>query len=173
MTDTSRTLVIGFGNPDRQDDGVAFELVNNLRSWLGQPPLLEIETGLERLGNPVDAIFILQLGLELLEVARVYGKLIFVDAHVQPEYGPVHCVPVQPEYAPATFTHHMTPALFLALLRALFQHYPAAHVVSIRGYSFNFERCLSAPTAALVQPALDRVVSLLDATGPRRATGVR
>jgi hydrogenase maturation protease len=173
MTDMSRTLVIGFGNPDRQDDGVAFELVNHLRSWLGQPPLPETETGLERLGNPVDAVFILQLGPELLEVARAYGRLIFVDAHVQPEYDAVHCTPVEPEYAPATFTHHMTPALFLALLQALFHHYPEAHVVSIRGYSFDFERCLSAPTAALVQPALDRVVSLLDGTESRPAAGER
>ena len=47
----SRTLVIGFGNIDRADDGVAYHVVNHLRRRLGKELLPEDETGLELLGG--------------------------------------------------------------------------------------------------------------------------
>ena len=54
----SRTLVIGFGNIDRADDGVAFYVINALRRRLGQKPLSEEDTGLEELGAPIDSVFL-------------------------------------------------------------------------------------------------------------------
>lgn len=159
----SRTLVIGYGNRDRQDDGVAWEVIDALRRRAGQAALAEDETGLEQLGGQVDSIFILQLAPDLLDVAARYDQLIFVDAHVQPDAADLYCTPVQPEYATATFTHHMTPALFLALLQALHQCQPAGFVVSIRGSRFDFERGLSAATQALVEPAVVQIQKLLTA----------
>ena len=44
-----RTLIIGFGNLDRADDGVAFYVINALRRRLGQKALSEEDTGLEEL----------------------------------------------------------------------------------------------------------------------------
>jgi len=162
-----RTLVIGYGNLDRQDDGVAHAIVGGLRRRLGQAPLAEGETGLEQLDGQADSILVLQLTPELLDVALDYEQLVFVDAHVRPDAEKVHCTPVGAEYAPAAFTHHMTPAMFLALLQALHQHQPAGHIVSVRGHSFDFERKLSPATQASVQPAVDKIVALL----PRGVTG--
>lgn len=164
----SRTLVIGYGNRDRQDDGVAWEVIATLRRRAGQPALPGEETGLEQLGNRVDSIFLLQLAPDLLDVAARYDQLIFVDAHVRPDAADLYCMPVQPEYATATFTHHMTPAMFLALLQTLHRCQPAGFVVSIRGSRFDFERGLSAATQALVEPAVVQIEELLTAAQENR-----
>lgn len=160
----SRTLVIGFGNIDRADDGVAYSVINALRRQLGQKPLPEDETGLEELGAQVDSVFLSQLTPELLETLAGYQRVIFVDAHVYKNLDALHCAPVSPENTPSTFTHHLTPAAFLALLKALYHSEPSGHLVSIRGYDFDFHRDLSPETEALVGPAVEHILRLLKGT---------
>ena len=157
----SRTLVIGFGNIDRADDGVAFQVINALRRRLGQKALSEEDTGLEELGAPVDSVFLSQLAPELMDTLTEYGQVIFVDAHVYETLEDLHCAPVVPEYAPSTFTHHLTPGALLALLKTLYGVEPAGHLVSIRGYDFDFHRNLSANTRALVESAADCILEIL------------
>jgi hydrogenase maturation protease len=157
----SRTLVIGYGNIDRQDDGVAYAVINALRCQLGQAPLGEGETGLDDLGAQVDSVFVLQLAPDLLDVAADYEQVVFVDAHVRSDVDDLYCEPVRPEYATAAFTHHMTPALFLALLQALHHRQPAGRFVSVRGHQFDFERGLSAATGALVPLAAAEIRKLV------------
>jgi hydrogenase maturation protease len=159
-----RTLVIGFGNIDRADDGVAYSVINALRRRLGQKPLLEDETGLEELGVQVDSVFLSQLTPELLETVAGYRQVIFVDAHVYENVDALHCVPVSPEYAASAFTHHLTPAAFLALLKALYHSEPSGHLVSLRGYDFDFHRDFSPGTEALVGPAVEYILRLLKTT---------
>jgi hydrogenase maturation protease len=159
-----RTLVIGFGNIDRADDGVAFFVINALRRRLGQRPLLEDETGLEELGAQVDSVFLSQLTPELLETLAGYPQVIFMDAHVYENVDALHCEPVSPEYTPSTFTHHLTPAAFLALLKTLYHREPAGQLVSIRGHDFDFHRDLSAETQALVEPAVEQILRLIKDT---------
>ena len=159
-----RTLVIGFGNIDRADDGVANSVINALRRRLGQKPLPEDETGLEELGAEVDSIFLSQLTPELMETLTGYQRVIFVDAHVYENVDALHCEPVSPEYTPSTFTHHLTPAAFLALLKTLYHREPAGYLVSIRGHDFDFHRDLSAETEALVGPAVEYILRLLKTT---------
>ena len=158
----SRSLVIGFGNIDRADDGVAFQVINALRRRLSQNPLSEEETGLEDLGAPIDSVFLSQLAPELMDTMVEYGQVIFVDAHVYETLEDLHCAPVVPEYAPSTFTHHLTPAALLALLKTLYGAEPAGCLVSIRGYDFDFHRELSASTRALVEPAAVCIVRMIN-----------
>jgi len=156
-----RTLIIGFGSIDRADDGVAYHVIHALRRRLGQDMLAEDETGLEELGKPIDSIFLVQLAPELLEVLAGYDQVVFVDAHVLGNVDNLYCVPVSPEYAPATLTHHMGPAMILSLLKALYQWEPTGHLVSIRGYNFDFHRNISPDTEALVEPAADYILHSL------------
>jgi hydrogenase maturation protease len=158
--DTMRNLVIGIGNVDREDDGVAYAIVNGLRRRLGQELLDEPEACPEEQAGPIDSISVMQLAPELLDLATGYDRLIFVDAHVQPDLEEVHCAPVRPEYSAAAFTHHMTPAMFLALLQALYQRQPAAWLVSVRGHEFEFVHGLSEATAASVAPAVEWIVRI-------------
>ncbi|HET6461232.1 MAG TPA: hydrogenase maturation protease [Syntrophales bacterium] len=160
----SRTLVIGFGNIDRADDGVAYHVINCLRRHLCQGKLHEDETGLEGIGAEVDSIFLVQLTPELIDVVSLYDRIIFVDAHVYENVDSLYCTSVSPEFTPSTFTHHLTPATLLALLKSLLHREPAGHIVSIRGYNFDFHRNLSADTEALVEKAVDHILLLHGST---------
>jgi hydrogenase maturation protease len=157
----SRTLVIGFGNLDRADDGVAYYVINALRQRLGQNILNEDTTGLEELGAPIDSIFLSQLVPELMDVLTDYDQVIFVDAHVYENVDNLHCVPVSLEYTPPTFSHHITPQALLALLKKLYNREPKGYLVSIRGYDFDFHRNLSEATKTLVESAVEYIQSKL------------
>ncbi|HYA43891.1 MAG TPA: hydrogenase maturation protease [Syntrophobacteraceae bacterium] len=162
----SRTLVIGYGNIDRADDGIAFWVVNALRERLHQKKLSEGNTGLEELGQEVDSIFLVQLAPELTDVLPDYRQVIFVDSHVYEGIDNLYCTPVSAQFTPSTFTHHMTPTMLLALLKLLNQPEPFGHLVSIRGYDFDFHRGLSADTRSLVNPAVDYILHLVNSLPP-------
>ncbi|MGZ6236608.1 MAG: hydrogenase maturation protease [Syntrophales bacterium] len=159
-----RTLVIGFGNIDRADDGVAYHVISSLRRRLCQGMLHEDETGLEGLGAEIDSVFLVQLAPELMDVLIDYDKIIFVDAHVYENVDSMYYAPVFPEFTTATFTHHLMPATLLAMLKSLHQREPAGHIVSIRGYDFDFHRNLSTNTKALVEKAVDHILLLHGST---------
>ncbi len=156
-----RTLVIGYGNVHRADDGVAYHVVNALRQRLGQESLGEDLTGLENLGAETDSILLTQLAPELMDTLVHYDQVIFVDAHVRDDAPDLHCEPVSATYGPSAFTHHMTPGMLLALLKAIHHREPAGHIVSIRGHDFDFHNSLSPSAQALVGPAVELIVGLL------------
>jgi len=128
---------------------------------LGQKILSEDNTGLDGLGAEVDSIFLVQLAPEITDVLADYQQVIFVDAHVYESTDNLHCAPISPAYALSTFTHNMTPAMILALLKLLHHQGPTGHLVSIRGYDFDFHRDLSADTKALVGPAVECILRLV------------
>lgn len=156
-----RTIVVGYGNIDRADDGVAFEVINSLRQRLGQERLNEGETGLEDLGSSPDSIFLIQLMPEIMEVLIDYERIIFVDAHANANTNDLNCVPVKPEYVSSTFTHHMTPQSLLAFLKVLYNREPAGHIVSLKGHDFDFKRMLSENTRILIPAAVEKILKLL------------
>lgn len=161
-----RTLVIGYGNLDRGDDGVAFEMIDVLRKRLGQEPLDEEELGLKPGGGTIDSAFLPQLAPEWLDLAVGYEQVVFADARVEAIGGEVRWAEVAPDLrSTAAFTHHMTPEMFLGLLQALHGCRPAAWVVSVAGHRFEFERRLSSETAAQVLPAVETIVRLAEGTG--------
>jgi Ni,Fe-hydrogenase maturation factor len=137
---TAKTIIIGYGNIDRADDGAAFAVINELRRQLGVRILEEGDTGLDDLNNNTDSIFIPQLIPEIMEMVRAYNRIVFVDAHVSPDMEDLSCSPVLPEYSSTSFTHHMTPSLLVAYLEAMYQSEPEAHLVSVRGCEFDFRR---------------------------------
>jgi len=163
------TLILGFGNLDRADDGAAYHVLNALRERLGQPPLREEDDGAAPLGGAADAVFVRQLVPELMETAAAYARLIFVDAHVGDDRPDLACDPVTPAYTPSPFTHHLTPAAFLALTGALHGRSPRGVVVSVRGRDFGFSRSLSPGTRRLVDQAADRILAMLRGRGAGRA----
>lgn len=155
------TLIIGFGNLDRADDGVGYYVVNALRQHLLQRSLQEEESGLESLGERPDSVFLRQLVPELMETASGYDRVIFVDAHVHEDAAELCCAQLKPEYVPSPFTHHVTPATFLAVMKALYGREPDAYLLSIRGHDFDFHRGLSPAVQRLVEPAVEDLLRLL------------
>ncbi len=157
----SHVLVAGFGNLYRRDDGVARFVVNALRERLGRDPLDEMDDGFGDLGHPVDTVVLHQLVPELAEDLKDYDLVIFVDAHVGsgiPEL--IHEEMLEVVYR-APFVYHQThPSTVLALTMQLYDRAPRAMLLSLLGHDFDFGAGLSDETAALVEPAVNRILEL-------------
>jgi hydrogenase maturation protease len=165
-----RSLVIGYGNLDRHDDGLGFYIVNRLRRHLGQKPLAFDDDGVARLGRSPDSIFIRQLVPELIETASDYDQLVFVDAHIPADLPDLMCTRVRPGEALSGFTHQLHPAAFLGLLKLLCGREPVSHLLSVMGSNFDFGRGLSANAAGLLEPAIGVILKLV---GTPLGTGLR
>jgi hydrogenase maturation protease len=148
-----RTLIIGYGNPDREDDGVAWHILADLASRLGREVPESYETGFEPQGEQVDLLFQLQLMPELAETIAAYDQVCFVDAHTGAVPHDVHFTELQPQFQASPFTHHMTPETCLSLAQALYLQAPQGVLVSVRGYQFGFSRRLSPHSAELAEQA--------------------
>ena len=152
-----RVLVIGYGNPSRQDDGVGLTVVNGLRVRGGQAPLDEGDDGFGDLGRQLDTLFLQQLSPELAETLIDYEHLVLVDAHfgIYPDL--VHHADLEPQDEAAIVSHHFKPGTLLALARQLYGRAPTGELISVRGYAFDFTSELSPETAR----GVDMVISEL------------
>ncbi len=117
----NRVLVIGYGNPGRQDDGLG-------------PACAEALQAMDLPGVTVDSDY--QLTVEDAAQVAAHERAIFVDAAVQgPE--PFAWQPIPPSEAASFTTHSVEPGAIVTLARDLFGWVPQAYVLAIRGYRFN------------------------------------
>lgn len=155
-----RTIVIGYGNIDRADDGVAYHVVNDLRQRLGLSILDENTAGLEDLGSKIDSIFLRQLAPEIMPLLTDYNLIIFVDAHTLDNQDLFYCVPVVPRYTTSILTHQMSPSAFLAFLKTIYNHEAEGYIVSIRGKDYDFHRTISLETRSFIEKAVNYILEL-------------
>lgn len=159
----TQTLIIGYGNPDREDDGVAWHILARLAQRLGLPEPAGDAGGLAHLETSPDLLCLLQLNPELAELVAEYERVCFVDAHTGAYPEDIRCETIEGEYLPSPFTHHMTPPTLMILAQALYGHTPRALLVSVRGYQFGFSEQLSPATAALAETAAEQIIAWLHA----------
>ena len=150
-----KTLVVGFGNADREDDGSAWHILSGIASRLGIPIPDAPEDGFFPEDQLIDLWYVLQLTPEMAEEMARYERIIFVDTHTGSIPQEILLQPVEGTPSSSSFTHHMTPAACLALVSTLYKGSPEAMLLSIRGYQFGFTRELSSRTAALVSQGID------------------
>ncbi len=153
-----RTLLLGYGNIDRQDDGVAWHILRTLAQRFGSdltefPQVPHID-----LLDNLALHFELQLTPEMAELVSAYDRVAFIDAHTGRVEETIFHEVLKPEFVNSPFTHHLTPSTCLSLAETLYSHAPQAVLVSVRGYEFGFSRTLSDPTRALVDEAADWLV---------------
>ena len=134
----AHTLIIGYGNPLRGDDGFG---------WHAALRLLEIthDTGIEIL--PVH-----QLTPELMDPISRARRVIFIDAAVGEDAGKLTVAALETTGGPAgVFTHFATPAALLEGARSLYGARPQALLITVVGLDFELGEKLSEP----VQLALE------------------
>ncbi len=156
-----RSLVIGYGNVYRHDDGVALYIINRLRNLTGTEELKPDEDGLEDLKNPIDTIMLHQLVPETIPILQNYDRVVFVDAHKGIIPDDVRLVKIQEEFAFHAVTHHMSPGLLLAMARKTQHAAPEAHLVSVKGENFDFGVGLSEACRLRADDAVERIGRLL------------
>jgi hydrogenase maturation protease len=142
-------LVIGYGNPLRGDDGVAWRIVAALADALPQ----------------VSAHALHQLTPEWAEPISRAEAVVFVDAVAGGQPGQVECFGLNEEAgnlpAPQPIGSHLTtPEGLLAMAAELFGRRPAACMVTIVGESFEVSESLSPTVEAAVPVAVSRIVAL-------------
>lgn len=157
VTSSPSLLLIGYGNPDRQDDGVAWHVLAMLADRLDRPRPQEIGEGMEDFSDSPGLLFVLQLTPELAEIVSRSSSVCFIDAHTGSVEEDVQLIPIGKEFQTSPLTHHMTPQTVLSLANSLYQSSPDGYLLSIRGYQFGFTYEMSPQTQELASQAADRL----------------
>jgi len=148
-----KILIIGYGNMDRQDDGVAWHILNNIGENFG---VSIINEGYELINNTsakLSIFYSLQLLPEMAEFINQYDTVYFVDAHTGEYEEEILYSEIHPQALNSPFTHHLTPEMLLSICLTIFNNYPRSYILSVKGHEFGFNHDLSNLTQALAEQA--------------------
>jgi hydrogenase maturation protease len=157
-------LCLGYGNPDREDDGVAWHILSRLANRLKIPFPSTVEEFEFHPAGKVDLFYSLQLYPEMVEMAIHYPRLCFIDAHTGAVPEEIHLEILKPAPKSSPFTHHLTPAALLNMASTIYHREPSSVLVSVRGYSFQFSQELSLKTSHLADVATEQILTWIGAS---------
>ncbi len=121
-----RVLVLGYGNPGRQDDGLG--------------PAAATEIGALQLAN-VTTYDGYQLNIEDAMDVAAHDVVWFIDAS---KAGPPFAITRLTASATVDFTSHIVrPQTILAIAEQCYERKPQAFLLAIRGYDFAFHEALT------------------------------
>ena len=142
------SLVVGYGNPLRSDDGIGWVIAGRLST----DPRFAGTDVLQRH----------QLTPELaLDVSRA-DLVVLVDARSGQPAGTVAVETVGASAASGgSWSHHLGPASLVALARELYGRAPEVHVVSIGVGTLEVGEGLSPAVEAAIEPAMDTIAGLV------------
>jgi hydrogenase maturation protease len=148
MKSVMKTLVIGYGNTLRGDDGVGYWVAEAVEAW----NLRDVRS------HPCH-----QLTLDVAAEIAEADQVIFVDA--TPPGNP--CSPLKIERlvpmgeTGRVSTHHNTPQGLLAMSQALYGQLPSAYAILLPTRDFQFSECLSPIAESGMRQALMRIRNLV------------
>jgi hydrogenase maturation protease len=151
-----KLLLLGYGNPDREDDGVAWHILRGLTAKLGLPAPESYEDEFPESAQ-IDFVFHLQLTPEMAEDIASYVYVCFIDAHTGNIPESVRLIDVDCEFQRSPFTHHLTPQSLMSMCETIYEKRPEAALLSVLGHRFLFSRELSSETAVLVPQAVELI----------------
>ena len=144
---TSATLVIGYGNPGRGDDGLGPELASRVEA-LALP------------GVRVEVAF--QLAEEHSAWLAEHRTVVFVDATTEAD-APFSFREVAPAPTDGGFTHHVTPGQVLSVARACFGAEPRCYLLAVRAREMDdFAEGLTPEASEALEAALAHLVAFLE-----------
>ncbi len=142
----TRILILGYGNPGRQDDGLGPEIVEELEKL--RVPGLTLEADY-------------QLSIEHAADLGQADKVIFVDAAVNgPE--PFQLKRLEALRSIEFTSHALGPESVLAICEDTYQCRPEALLIGVRGYSFEFAEGLTEKARQNRSKALELIKLLID-----------
>ncbi len=109
---SSDVWIIGYGNPQRRDDGIGPYIVNRLQ------PIVEHR-------RDIHLLVFHQLEPDVIDALKTADTILFVDATVEALVEGRQWVGIQPELkALPCLSHQVTPSFILWLLQCLYQRQP-------------------------------------------------
>ena len=146
-----KTLILGYGNTLRKDDGLGMYAARSLAS-LPLPEDVEIRT-------------YQQLSPELSPVLAQVRHVIFIDAALTSSAerpGIIKTRTLQPRTSqPGSITHHFDPETLLAMAETLYGHAPQATLFSVTAASFDLEEGLSPEVNAALPVLIESIKNYL------------
>lgn len=125
------TWIIGYGNWQRQDDGIGPYVIGCLR------PLLKNQ---EKIRTWVCT----QLDLGLVDKLKTAQVIIFVDATIDTLRQGWRCEKVGAEFEEMPYlTHSVKPSILLGFLNSVYNRSPLVYSVAVQGKDFGFGEVLT------------------------------
>lgn len=149
-----KTLVIGYGNELRSDDGVGPRLARLVAGW-----------GLPHVGG----IAVHQLTPELAADCAAVDRVVFMDASSDPNVRMVRWSVLEAGEAGGVGSHLGDPAAILGLSKLLYGRAPQGVLLEIPGEHFDLGECLSTRATRGMTDALELMRRLLDSDPGGRA----
>ncbi len=144
----THTLVIGYGNPLRGDDGFGVAVAERVQHLLAS--------------EKVAVIVCQQLTPELAEPISAVDTVVFVDVRVGKPAGVIECERLSPEPFSVSVTHSLEPAGLLVLARELYGRVPQnAFLLTVRTTRFQYGEQLSPEVEQAIPEAVERIRQIL------------
>ena len=140
-------LIIGYGNPLRSDDAIGQRIAQ----------MMEERLKLEA----VKVITAYQLTPELVEPIRDAQLAIFIDARVGSIPGKVIWESIEPQSNVGIFTHNVSPSTLLGAAYELYGVKPAAILISITGFDFEYGSNLSPELNRMLPGIADHIETII------------
>ena len=150
MCNMPHTLIIGYGNPLRGDDGIGPRAAELLADRGGATlPLLP---------EGVQVLVCHQLTIELAPQIAEADRLILIDARATGEPGSIEQCILAPAIPDSTsLTHHIDVQGLLAAAQMLYGHAPETLLFTVSGGSFDCGEALSPAVATALPDLLARI----------------
>jgi hydrogenase maturation protease len=149
------TIIIGYGNPGRQDDGLGPSFVNQLSDELSD----ELPEK-DRLNIQLQTSY--QLTVEDAYDIIEFDQVIFVDASLN-ALAPFSFTKITETNNTGLGSHSLTPNAVIRLCETLYGKSPKAFILGIKGYDFNqFEEKLSTLANTNMHAAVQFLLPLLN-----------
>ena len=128
-----QTLIYGYGNPGRMDDGLGARFIELIDEWIAKEGIENIKT---------DCNY--QLNIEDAAIVAEYDRVIFVDASVAEDVVNYKLESIAPNDATIEFTMHaVSTAFVIDLCSKIYNKVPEAYNLHIKAYDFDFIEALS------------------------------
>ncbi|NDJ51824.1 MAG: hydrogenase maturation protease [Chloroflexi bacterium] len=151
MPKEQTTLIIGYGNPLRQDDGLGQVVAERLQAvdWASSVAVMAVH----------------QLTIDLAEEASQVDRLILIDAAQGDPPAALSVETIQADQAAFDpFSHYVTPSALLAATAAIYGRTPVCTLLTINALSLEIGEGLSPVVAARLPELLEQVKALVDAS---------
>lgn len=157
-----KKIIIAYGNPDRQDDGAGWYVLNQVSTGMGRIFTDYTDDFYAALGQDQDFLFVLQLTPELVDVLSGYDAVAFIDAKIAVPGDLLQVEAVQPMASTSPLSHHMSPQALLAYLQDTHNRQLEAWLITVPGFAFGFSRQLTEPTVAQADLAVNWLIGWLN-----------
>jgi hydrogenase maturation protease len=157
-----RKLIIAYGNPDRQDDGAGWFVLQKTAQKIGVEFSSYNDDFYARLGNNPDFFFSLQLTPEMSDFIKNYDQVCFIDASVGTGSSDLKISPLIPEYQFSPLSHHMSPQSLLDISKSMNDYCPDSFLLTIPGKDFGFINTLSKHALTASEAAINWLFEWID-----------